>query len=400
MKRPAGIRPTRLRQADAIGEALGAIVARPARAAGTSLAIGACAAWFVIALGLVSTAAGQVTMAVSHRLATQVWVTPAGHGPAPATGQFAASPFPAGSVRRLLALRGVLAAGLSWPVTAAAPVPVIAATPGFLRAAGVRIAQGRPFGQWAQGHAAQVCVAGSAAAAQLGLTGLSRQPSITIGNESCTVIGIFDATSKQPGLLRSVLIPAATATALFGPPAPQPGAPATMLIRTRPGAAQVVAGQAPYAISAARPGQFSVMVPPGPRRLGSQLTAALAGLFAALGWTGLGIAVCSLALVTWLSAAGRSPEYALRRALGARRRHVVAHIGWECAILGLLGGLAGTSLGVAAVVLIAHASRWQPVIAPLTVFPAPIAGAAAAVLAGLIPAVAATSRQPAIVLRG
>ena len=83
------------------------------------------------------------------------------------------------------------------------------------------------------------------------------------------------------------------------------------------------------------------------------------------------------------------PEYALRRALGARRRHIVAHALAESAVPGLIGGLAGASLGVAIVVLVALADHWTPVIAPILLWPAPFAGAAAAMIAWLIPATVA-----------
>jgi putative ABC transport system permease protein len=102
--------------------------------------------------------------------------------------------------------------------------------------------------------------------------------------------------------------------------------------------------------------------------------------------------------VTWLSVMDRMPEYALRRALGARRRHIAMHVIWESAILGLLGGMAGASLGLAIVILVAHFKNWVPVILPLTVLPAPVAGAAAGILAGLVPAIRASRIPPAIAL--
>ncbi len=88
-------------------------------------------------------------------------------------------------------------------------------------------------------------------------------------------------------------------------------------------------------------------------------------------------------------------EYALRRSAGARRRHILLHVMWESAIIGLLGAMAGASLGLAVVVLVARGQHAEPVVAPLTVLPAPLAGATAAVLAGLIPALHAALVQPA-----
>lgn len=408
--RSGRLAPTRLRQADAIGEAVSAIAARPVRAAATSLGILLAVAWFVAALGLVSTANGQVSAAFAQRLATQLRVVEIGNGPVPA-----AYPFPADVGRRLGALNGVVAAGVYWPVRLAGPVmtaarrapggqpsagvraarpAVIAATPGFLSAAGVLVRQGRRYGAWAQAHAAQVCLLGSAAARALGITGLRGGPAVVIGNETCAVIGIVWRAVRQPALLRSVLMPTTTATALFGPTSGRSEQGPAVLIQVRPGAALVVARQARYAISPARPGRFRVIVPRRPQGLRDQVTRTLDGLFVVAGLVSLAAGVLSLANVSWMSVQERSAEFALRRAVGARRRHVALHVVWETAILGLTGGLAGASLGVAIVVLVARARHWEPVVAPLTALPAPLAGAAAGVLAGLLPAIRAARIRP------
>lgn len=411
--------PTRLRSADVIGEALASIVAAPARALLTSLGVLLGVAWFVAVLGLVSTAAGQVTTTFASRLATQVTVRPRHPGPAPA-----AYPYPADVEPRLKALNGVVAAGVYWRVRLPGPVivsatgpvtprpgsgpappagarpPVIAASPGFLAAAGIRVSQGRPFGPWAQARAQPVCLLGAALARVLGIRGVRGQPSVSIDNEPCAVIGIFSHAVRQPSLLRAVVLPSAAAVALWGPPGSLAGAQPTVLIQTRPGAAAVVGEQAPYAISPTSPHQFAVIVPMRPQRLRDQVARTLASLFIVLGWVSLAIGILVIAAVTWLSVTGRLPEYALRRSVGARRRHIVLHVLAESAILGFLGGLAGASLGLAVVLLVSQARHVEAVVAPLTVLPAPLAGTAAGVLAGLIPALRAARVQPATALRG
>ncbi len=400
--------PTRLRLADAIGEATAAIVAKPARAVLTSLGTLLGVAWFVTALGLASTAGGQVSTSFADRLATQVTVRPARPGPAPA-----AYPYPADVERRIEALNGVVAAGVYWRVrlagplvVSAAPAPagarasgpgliVIAASSGYLAASGIRVSQGRAYGAWAQAHAVPACLLGSAAARSLGITGLRGQPAVYINNERCVVVGIFDHAIRRPALLRSVLLPTSAAVALWGPPDQQAGARPTVLIQTRPGAAPAVGRQVAYAISPAQPHRLAVVVPVRPQRLGDQVARTLTSLFRSLGWVSLAIGALSIAGITWLSVRERSAEYGLRRAFGARRWHILAHVTSESAILGLVGGLAGASLGVALVILLARAMHWVPVIAPLTVLPAPLAGAMVGVLASLVPGIGAARVQPA-----
>jgi putative ABC transport system permease protein len=153
-----------------------------------------------------------------------------------------------------------------------------------------------------------------------------------------------------------------------------------------------------YAISPAQPHRFVVIVPVRPQRLRDQVARTLASLFRSLGWISLAIGALSIAGVTWLSVRERAAEYGLRRAFGARRWHILAHVTSESAILGLIGGLAGASLGVALAILIARARHWVPVIAPLTVLPAPLAGAVVGVLASLVPGIGAARVQPAMAL--
>ena len=110
-------------------------------------------------------------------------------------------------------------------------------------------------------------------------------------------------------------------------------------------------------------------------------------------------AVVGLYGVVAFAAAQRSTEIAVRMALGARRRHILAVVGGS----GLRAVLAGLVIGTAAVVA---ARRW---VGPLLFQtspsdPAVIAAVAGlllgvAVVASLIPTMRALRRNPAAVLR-
>jgi putative ABC transport system permease protein len=402
-------RRTRLRPADALGEAATAIAARPLGAVAVSVGTLAVLAWFVAVVGLVSTASGQVTSAFVQRLPTTITIT------APVSAlPYPPFPYPSDVEQRLDSLPGVSAAGVWWLVKTGRPVivsaqrttagpiipphqlapPVIAATPGFLVAAGVQVSQGRAFDDWDQAHAAPVCLVGAALARTLRLAELAAQPVIYLNDMACQVSGVISGAVRTAGITTSVVLPAATAAVLFGPPDEPAGARPRVLIWTRPGAAGQVARLAPYAISQARPARFTAHRQAGPVLLRHQVSAALNGVFAAIGWVGLGIGALVIAGLAALRTAHRLPEYSLRRALGARRRHVVAHVLAESVLLGLIGSIAGASLGIAIVVLTARARHWTPVVAPLTLWPAPLAGVAAAAIGGIGPALRAAFVSP------
>ncbi|GAB3667948.1 hypothetical protein GCM10027589_34160 [Actinocorallia lasiicapitis] len=122
-------------------------------------------------------------------------------------------------------------------------------------------------------------------------------------------------------------------------------------------------------------------------------------LFLALAGICLVIGAVGIANTTLVAVLERTGEIGLRRSLGARRRHIAAQFLTESAALGFLGGLIGTSLGIAAVVTTAIVQDWTPVLEPLTVLPAPLIGAATGVLAGLYPAWRAGHIEPVEALR-
>ncbi|HWF80036.1 MAG TPA: FtsX-like permease family protein, partial [Streptosporangiaceae bacterium] len=261
------------------------------------------------------------------------------------------------------------------------------------------VSQGRLFDAWDQSHAAQVCLVGSVLARSLGISSPGSPHTIDINGASFVIAGIVGEAGRQPSLLRAVLLPTSAATALFGPPDSTAGARPAVLIVTKPGAAEAIARQAPFAINAALPHRLIVSVRSLPVLPGRQVASTLSGLFVAVGWVGLAVGVIAIAGLTAFCVLQRTPEFALRRALGARRAHIASQVLAESVILGLLGGLAGASIGVAAVVLIAKAKGWTPVVAPQALWPVPLIGVAAGMIAGIAPAIQAAWIRPSAGLR-
>ncbi|MFB7867998.1 ABC transporter permease [Streptomyces sp. NPDC056069] len=401
-------RPSTIALRDLMSEALTGILQRPARAIltalGTVLGVGA----FVAILGLTATASSQIDARFSVLTATEVTVEDV----AKESNHFADPAFPADADERAGRLPGVREAGVFWTVrtdtrTTVRPslaatsdsgetTSVMAVSPGALRAAVPHLAQGRIYDEFHEQRAEPVAVIGSAVAAQLGITTLTAQPAVFIGEQPFTVIGIVDDVERKAELLLSVAIPRATAEAIWGPPRDEP---ASMLISTKIGAAAQVAHQIPIALRPDHPEYLKAIPPPDPRSLRSGVNNDLSQLFLLLAAICLIIGAVGIANTTLVAVLERTGEIGLRRALGARAHHIVAQFLSESAALGTLGGIVGTSLGTLTVVAVAVAREWTPVIHPVTVAAAPGIGLLTGIVAGLYPALRASQIQPVEALR-
>jgi len=399
------------------GDAFDNIVARPGRALLTVLGTVLGTAAFVATLGMTTTASQQISAAFTAEVATQVTVTdhPAQSEESP---EF---PFSSGTEARLLALHGVHGAGIFWATgpgggqtaaevttlppdvqTATPPVAlgITAATPGYLATIGAAVSEGRLYGQFQQDTTQPVCVLGAAAARSLGITNLTGNPAVFINGIPVTVIGIIGSSAYQrETALSNAFVPSSLAIRLWGNPQARVN-PASVFIVTALGAAGQVGAEAPYAINPEDPARYQVNVPPNPDQgLGGHVIHSLAGLFYALAGISLLIGAAGITNTTLVAVLERTKEIGLRRTFGAGRTHIVAQFMAEAAALGLAGGMAGAALGAWAVVTVAASQHWTPVISPVTLLPAPLAGAATGLVAGLYPALRASRIEPVEALR-
>lgn len=397
---PSGLPTSRFTVRALLAESISGVLQRPVRSAltmlGTVLGIGS----FVAILGLSATASGQISQDFSLLDATQVTVT---QNPPPVT---ASMPFPPDTSTRLGAINGVVASGTWWALTfQAAPAvtagpargtgahpQIFAATPGALRAAEVEVGTGRAYDEFAETSAARVALISQAVARQVGITDVAQGPAIFIGDDTYTVVGILTGARRLPQLLSGIVIPAATAQARYGDP--DSAAPAQVLIRTQIGAAQTVADQAPVALRPDAPGILAAQAPLAPDRLRAAVTGRVDSLVLALAVVTLVIGAVGIANTTLVAVVERTGEIGLRRALGAQPAHIARQFLTEAALLGGLGGILGTALALATILVVSLTQRWTPLIDPATVWLAPLAGVVIGVAAGTYPALRASRITP------
>ncbi|MFJ4672777.1 ABC transporter permease [Kitasatospora purpeofusca] len=400
--------PSHLRSRDLLAEAAASLLQRPARSAMTALGTVLGVATFVAILGLTATASAQIDSRFNALTATEVTVENVGGR----AGEPADTSFPADADHRIGRLNGVEHAGVYWllnlpsnPVRAApiggasggSQIPVIAASAGALEAVGPNVRQGRTFDTWSDSSQQQVAVIGSGIAAQLNITNLDTQPAVFIAGVPFAVVGIVDSYERKPDFLLSVIVPRGAASGIWGEPTV--GDQPKMLITTQIGAAQQIAGEVPLALDPTNPDSFRSVPPPDPKSLRTNVTSDLNQLFILLAGICLIIGSVGITNTTLVAVLERTGEIGLRRALGARGRHIMRHFLTESAMIGFLGGIIGTSLGVLAVLGVSIAREWTPVVDPFTVLAAPGIGLLTGLVSGLYPAWRSARIEPAEALR-
>ncbi|HEY3979709.1 MAG TPA: ABC transporter permease [Streptosporangiaceae bacterium] len=425
MARPAagpapGLPPSRLAARDAAAEAVAGIVQRPGRAVltmlGTILGVGA----FVAVLGLTATGAGQISR--QFTVLEDTTVTVEDNGPANDVAAPGANPaigFPADADAVADRINGVVAAGVWWPVslpqgmsftgslalsaTSSQTVNLLAASPGAVRAMGLKLVAGSPLTAYEDDARQHVAMIDTTTAATLGISAarLPSQPAVFVDGIAYTVVGIYGSAQRVVTQESAMLIPERTALADYGNPAPGIGNQdeAQLVVATRTGAAKAVARQIAAAELPTDASRLVVTSPPSPHSLQSEVSGDLAGLFLILALVSLLIGAVGIANTTLVAVLERTEEIGLRRAVGARPRHIAAQFLAESTALGTLGGLVGTCIGVGTVVIFAAAKDWTAILNPAYTLPAPLIGSVVGLLAGAYPALRAARTSPLAALR-
>ncbi|WP_326845042.1 ABC transporter permease [Microbacterium gorillae] len=397
---------------DLAAEATADIGSRPGRlvmtTVGTVLGIGA----LVATIGFAQTTAGQISSQFDAVAATTVVVQPqeakAGReGKLAATGRL-----PWDSPDRVERLVGVEDSALigevdlgGQDITAVpvvdpsavqkAPPDLIGATPGLLHTLRGEIVTGRMFDSGHLTRADRVAVLGAGAAEQLGVSRLDTQPAIFIAGVPYAVIGIVDGFARRAELTDSVIIPMSAAQADFALPAPS-----QLQIRIGVGAGPQVARQAVIALAPDAPEGLKANSPPKRSDLAQDVQADVNFVFIVLGAIVLLAGALGIANVTMLNVSERVGEIGLRRALGATRRQIGSQFVLESIVIGLLGGLIGSAVGVFAIVGVSLVRGWSPIISPWVALAGAVLGAVVGLAAGWFPARRAARIEPVTALRG
>lgn len=234
---------------------------------------------------------------------------------------------------------------------------------------------------------------GRGIANNLELGPVDASPVVWIANKAYVVVGVISDSGLDASIMNAVVMRETDAVAVGATNA------VTAEIRTRPGAAQLVAQQAPIALDPYTSENAHVDAPEDPKTMRQSVESNVRTMLVTLTAVSLLAAVLMLTNSTATAVSRRSGEFGLRRAMGARRWQIAALVTAESAIVGLIGGVIGTFTAVVVIISTVLVRHWQPVL-DLRLLPVGIIGGMVVGLVGCLLAVRrAAGVSPADALR-
>jgi putative ABC transport system permease protein len=238
-------------------------------------------------------------------------------------------------------------------------------------------------------------VLGAETASLLGIVDLAHPTEVWIGGHWFTVVGILHPVQLVSQMDSMAFIGFPIAQRYFG----LDGHPTELFLRTLPSQVTAVADVLSDTVDPQNPSTVAWNLPADILKAEVAATGAYNGLFLGLGAVALLVGGVGIANVMVISVLERRSEIGLRRALGATRRHVAEQFLAEALLLSVLGGVAGTLLGLVATAVYAVSQHWSVQIPTVALYGGVGAALVIGAIAGLYPSMRAARLSPTEALR-
>ena len=295
---------------------------------------------------------------------------------------------------------------------------ILATLPSYLEATGRLLLEGRFLSEHDQRSRANVCVLGSEVARRLFPFEPAIGSDLRLGGDYFRVVGIlaprtrFGGDRPEPGADNTleIFVPLSTGRSWFGDLTVKRSAGSRTMEQVElhelvlqvkePENVPMVAGAAREMLGRFHiKGDYEVEVPlellenaEQTKRMFNIVLGSIAGISLLVG----GIRIMNVMLATVTE---RTREIGLRRALGAKRQHIVSQFLVETIVLSVGGGALGVILGLIIPALVEHFTDMQTIVTPLAPFVAFTISAGIGVVFGLYPAWRAARMDPVEALR-
>lgn len=247
-------------------------------------------------------------------------------------------------------------------------------------------------GSWLNSATAEhpAVVLGAAAAERLGVTRITPDTLVLIGDTYFAVVGVLDRVELAPELDNAALVGQQVAEDLLE----APGEASTVYVRVVPDQVDGVRDEVGRNANPESPNEVNVSRPSDALEAQQAADQTFQGLLLGLGGVALLVGGVGVANTMVISVLERRGEIGLRRALGATRRDIRGQFLVEAMTLSALGGVFGVLLGSLTTVGYSLLRDWPVALPWWAGVGAVVATVLIGAVAGLVPALCAAAQHP------